>query len=100
MAKRPLTDHDVEAADIQAGVDRQKHRFRFAIWLVAIAATGFCVNTCLHSPTPLIQQSVEPSVDCALHGNVWHPESYSSGFFNNKTEAYCGPAVPCPGAPK
>jgi hypothetical protein len=91
--KKSLTEHDVDAAEIQAGVARHRDRLRFALWLAFIVGCTFVLKTCVESPPKLPPPAVLPSIECASRGWVWHPEK--NGFLENHVEAYCGPAVPC-----
>lgn len=95
-----MTEHDVDAAEIQAGVDRQKHWLRFGLWLAFIIGCTFVLKTCVESPSKLPSPAQEPSIECSARGNVWHPESVTDKFPYSRIEAYCGPAVPCVEAKK
>lgn len=96
VPKKPLTEHDVDAAEIQASVERQKNWLRFGLWLAFIVGLSYVLKACVESPPKLPD---DPSVECASKGLTWHPESWTSGIFNRKIEAYCGPpalpSIPC-----
>lgn len=93
--KRELTEHDVDVAIEQASVEKQAARLRFAKGALIILVSGYVLNTCLSSPDRLPAFPKDPSIECTSRGNVWHPESFTDGFFTNKIEAYCAPAAPC-----
>lgn len=72
-SKKTMTEIELDAEEIRARVERYRHRLRFALFLAAIAATGYVLGEEIKSP-PV----PDPSIECAKIPGTWHSETYDA----------------------